>query len=790
MITPPGHTGCPDVFTSTRLFRFYLVLLGLCQTCVAFAEATDAPGTENDKRLETAAAVEFRAPIFVAREKAGRVRITLKRSGGLKENFTVAYATADGTARAGEDYTTTSGEFAFGPGVKSRSFTVPIRQDEHVDGGETIMLSLAISSGSAMPGEHATAVIVIAEDKVALSKKHAAPGQELTMRGPVRPGVPVYVSFNDFRGGEVVVRGDPVSAHAVRVKVPLFLDATTFEPTGGAVGVSLIQGNELLGPAATFLIEPLAESEEPPGTFAIELLKQEQALLTAAAQAWLNLQTQSGSAFDTAELRALLDGQAATLADLQAQLESLASGAISSIPLGTLAGREVLLDAGGLALLDRIIRASVLNGRPAGSIALRTAVTANRETRAASHDALTDFKNSLRVDVADNPTELFEKFDNINKVATLAIGIGVTGAVVLAGVPIAAAAAFAGTAGAMLFYSLYVVPATMGLMTYGMTADFVALGGDRPPEFDAAQPALDHLYKGSTAFLTDELNGRLITGALIPLGASADLADRANLAFSTSKAILDLTNPNDGSSLPQLAYAHAETIFANRPLPEVSVDDVLITEPLTGTATASFRLTLSRESNEPVVVRFQTASGSAVIGDYVDKTGSVSIPPGTRSKAVNISILSDDQLESDETFLLELSGADNATIARAAGTGTIRDSRLQWTIAGSFSANGETTSFTKTAAFARKGGTLTFPAGRATVRVTITKTKVTVNGSGFGGEDGVTCTGSGGGSGPIIESATGLSAGGSVTGNIHCVFDDGSAENYPVTGSFTATAPK
>jgi hypothetical protein len=239
-----------------------------------------------------------------------------------------------------------------------------------------------------------------------------------------------------------------------------------------------------------------------------------------------------------------------------------------------------------------------------------------------------------------------------------------------------------------------------------------------------------------------------------------------------------------------LAYAHAETIFENRPLPEASIDDVVVTEPLSGSVSASFRITLSRESSEPVVVRFHTASGSAVIGDYVDKTGSVSIPAGSHSTTVNISILSDDQFESDETFLLELTGADNATIARSAGTGTIRDSRLQWTIAGSFSANGETTSFTKTAAFARTGGTLAFQAGRATVRVTITKTKVSVNGSGFGGEDGVTCTGSGGGSGPIVESTTGLSAGGSIAGNIHCVFDDGSADDYPVTGSFTATAPK
>ncbi|MFN8458358.1 MAG: Calx-beta domain-containing protein [Anaerolineae bacterium] len=39
------------------------------------------------------------------------------------------YATSDGTAIAGTDYTATSGTLIFSPGQTSRTFTVPIIND-------------------------------------------------------------------------------------------------------------------------------------------------------------------------------------------------------------------------------------------------------------------------------------------------------------------------------------------------------------------------------------------------------------------------------------------------------------------------------------------------------------------------------------------------------------------------------------------------------------------------------------------------------------------------------------
>ena len=56
---------------------------------------------------------------------------------------TVGYATADGTATAGEDYTAVSGTLTFAPGETSKTVSVPIIDDSISDSGETFTLTLS-----------------------------------------------------------------------------------------------------------------------------------------------------------------------------------------------------------------------------------------------------------------------------------------------------------------------------------------------------------------------------------------------------------------------------------------------------------------------------------------------------------------------------------------------------------------------------------------------------------------------------------------------------------------------
>ena len=61
---------------------------------------------------------------------------------------TVDYATGDGTATAGSDYTLTSGTLSFGPLETSKTISVPVLDDAHDEGPETLTLTLSNPSPS------------------------------------------------------------------------------------------------------------------------------------------------------------------------------------------------------------------------------------------------------------------------------------------------------------------------------------------------------------------------------------------------------------------------------------------------------------------------------------------------------------------------------------------------------------------------------------------------------------------------------------------------------------------
>ena len=83
--------------------------------------------------------------------------VTLSRaaSGAL----TVDYATSDGSAQAGADYTAASGTLAFQAGQSSRTIEVSVLDDSHDDGGETLTLTLSNPSSGRLTDAEATGTI-------------------------------------------------------------------------------------------------------------------------------------------------------------------------------------------------------------------------------------------------------------------------------------------------------------------------------------------------------------------------------------------------------------------------------------------------------------------------------------------------------------------------------------------------------------------------------------------------------------------------------------------------------
>jgi hypothetical protein len=108
--------------------------------------------------------LQFSAANYTAAETAGgSAVITVTRTGNSAGTVTVQYATSDGTAQAGTDYTAVSGTLMFGPGDTSKTFTVPVLNDGLADGNQTVNLTLSGPTGSVTLGGQSTAVLTLAE---------------------------------------------------------------------------------------------------------------------------------------------------------------------------------------------------------------------------------------------------------------------------------------------------------------------------------------------------------------------------------------------------------------------------------------------------------------------------------------------------------------------------------------------------------------------------------------------------------------------------------------------------
>ena len=84
---------------------------------------------------------------------------------------TVDYATADGTATAGEDYTSASGTLTFNPGETVKTISIPVLEDDAADGEETLTLTLSNPAGVELTDSEAIGTIKDGEPVAALTAR-------------------------------------------------------------------------------------------------------------------------------------------------------------------------------------------------------------------------------------------------------------------------------------------------------------------------------------------------------------------------------------------------------------------------------------------------------------------------------------------------------------------------------------------------------------------------------------------------------------------------------------------
>ena len=177
--------------------------------------ATGAVCTPDGRTYTTALATRIQGPPGLAVADAEveegpnaslAFAVTLSRA--PSGTVTVDYATSDGTATAGSDYTATSGTVTFAAGETEKTVSVAVLDDAHDEGSETLGLTLSNASGAHIADGSATGTINNTDHmpqawlarfgRTVADQVVDAVGERL--RGPGGAGAEVRVAGQDLSG--------------------------------------------------------------------------------------------------------------------------------------------------------------------------------------------------------------------------------------------------------------------------------------------------------------------------------------------------------------------------------------------------------------------------------------------------------------------------------------------------------------------------------------------------------------------------------------------------------------
>jgi hypothetical protein len=169
-------------------------------------------------------------------------------------------------------------------------------------------------------------------------------------------------------------------------------------------------------------------------------------------------------------------------------------------------------------------------------------------------------------------------------------------------------------------------------------------------------------FTGTIANINTALNGMQFT-------PTAAFSGAASLTITSD----DLGNTGSGGPLTDTDVVSIQVAM------NISIQDAKVVEPTSGSVNMIFTVTLSAPAPAGgVTVNFTTqdeapALNHAAAGqDYTTTSGTVSFAQGEQFKTIQVPVLPDNTMnESNETFLVLLSGPVNATIVDDTATGTI-----------------------------------------------------------------------------------------------------------------------
>lgn len=191
--------------------------------------------------------LQFSSANFSVNENAdpALATIAVTRIGGSAGEVEIDYATSNGSANDGSDYTVVTGTLTFADGETSQTFEVPILDDEQSEGHETVTLHLMNPINGAILGTLATSTLTILDNEQVFGPGNFldSDGDKYTVKlsGPGTARIALNDPDGDGRGPiAVILLSDTTSASALSV--------TVTKGTGGdgEVSIGRVVGSGLL----------------------------------------------------------------------------------------------------------------------------------------------------------------------------------------------------------------------------------------------------------------------------------------------------------------------------------------------------------------------------------------------------------------------------------------------------------------------------------------------------------------------------------------------------------------
>lgn len=543
-------------------------------------------------------------------ESAGTATLTVLLAPASAQTVTAAWTTVNGTAVSGSDFVSSSGTVTFSAGQTARTIDITLTNDSVAESAETFTLSLSTPSNATIADGDAT-ITLIDDDPV--------PTISVQDEGVLEGSVLTFtVTLSNARD------------------LPVSVQYSTATGSAGPGDFTSVSGTLLFAPGELTKTIPVPTStdvlQEPEELFFLDL--------SGATGGTVTRPRATGTITDDDGAPSLVIGNANVV-------EGNAGVATASF-LVTLAGSATQTVSVEYATADGTASAGSDYAATSGQL-LFPAGTTTRTIEVPVIGDLTvepgetfflNLSNAAGASIADN--QGFATISN-DDVAAVIPNVTVDDAGVLEG--------NAGTATLTFVISLSAATTTTVTVDYA-TANGTAVAG---ADYGAVT--------GTVVFAPG------VVTRTVHVAIAGDLAVEGNETFS-----FQLTNAANATVIDAVATGTILDDDTAPMVPAVSIGNASVVEGNAGTVAMTFHVTLSAPTTLPVTVGFSTADGSAVAStDYASQSGTLVFVPGVTVQPVTVAIAGDTSVEGNETLLVNLTSATNATLSDAQALGTILD---------------------------------------------------------------------------------------------------------------------